>query len=145
MPQEARLLSSTPLPLPEYSVSVEIGRGVPGQNTGGIQSSHNKIVFSGLFTLGAGGRTEIDLVYDLPASVARREGDGITYDLVVQKQPGVRQRKVSVDLILPEGYHVIKSSVPAAQNDDSRASFSFLLTRDTRLSVELARNVDGSQ
>ena len=34
LPLGARLLTSTPLPLPAYSVAVEIGRGVPGQNTG---------------------------------------------------------------------------------------------------------------
>ena len=47
-PQGARLLSSTPLPLPEHTVSVEIGRGTPGHDTNRVSSSHNKTVFSGL-------------------------------------------------------------------------------------------------
>ena len=38
IPEGTRLLSSTRLPLPEYSVSVEIGRGVPGQDTGRVSS-----------------------------------------------------------------------------------------------------------
>ena len=52
-PQRARLLSSTPLPLPEHTVSVEIGRGTRGHDTNRVSSSHNKTVFSGL--------TEVDL------------------------------------------------------------------------------------
>ncbi|MCI0440333.1 MAG: DUF4012 domain-containing protein, partial [Chloroflexi bacterium] len=72
IPQEARLLASTPLPLPEHTVAVEIGKGAPGQETGEISSSHNRTVFSGLTSLEAGERKQISLVYDLPASVLRK-------------------------------------------------------------------------
>ena len=99
IPQGSRILTSTPLPLPEYSVSVEIGRGVAGQKTGSISSSHNRLVFSGFAPLEAGKRKEITLAYDLPSDVVRREGDTLTYELLLQKQPGVRERNVSIELV----------------------------------------------
>ena len=142
-PLGARLLSETPLPLAEYSVSVEIGRGVPGQNTGNVSSSHNKIVFAGLTQLSAGDRGEVDLVYDLPASVVRRDGDRLTYELLIQKQPGVRQRDVKVEFLSPSGYHLASSAIAPVEVDGSRIGFRFLLTRDTVLSVEFERDSDG--
>ncbi len=144
IPQEARVLSNTPLPLPEQSVSVEIGRGVPGQETGGISSSHNKMVFSGLDVVGAGERSEISLVYDLPASVVRRDGDNLTYELLIQKQPGVRLRAVSIEIMLPEGYGLASSSVPATSVGDSRVGFDINLTQDTILTVEFNKDKNGS-
>ena len=44
IPQGARLLSSTPLSLPEYSVSVQVGIGQPGEDTVGVSSSYNRTV-----------------------------------------------------------------------------------------------------
>ena len=112
MPQGSRLLSAPYLALPQESVSVEIGRGVPGEDTGGISSSHDKLLFSGLAELEAGDRSEINLVYDLPASVVRRDGDTLTYQLLIQKQPGVRQRGVFLDFIIQDGYRLASSSLP---------------------------------
>ena len=144
IPQGSTLLSATPMRLPEYSVSVEIDRGVPGQDTGRISSSHNKLMFSGLTAIEAGDRREINLVYDLPASALRREGDTITYQLLIQKQPGVRQRKVSVDFILPEGYELGSSSVSPVQLGDSRVSLALVLDQDTMIDVEFKKSSDES-
>ena len=144
MPQGSRLLSSTPLPLPGHTVSVEIGRGIPGQDTGNISSSHNKMVFSGLTSVRAGSRGEITLVYDLPDSVVRREADSLTYELLIQKQPGVRERRVHVELITPEGYGISSSSMTPYHGGNSRAIFDLTLTQDTVLRVEFTRGSDGS-
>ena len=144
IPNGSRLLSETALPLAEYSVAVEIGRGVPGQDTGTISSSHNKILFSGLTHLGAGDRSEVDIVYDLPASVVQRNGDSLSYELLIQKQPGVRQRIVTVEFLTPEGYHLASSAVAPVKIDASRVGFRFLLMRDTLLNVEFERDADGS-
>ena len=144
IPNGSRLLSETPLPLAEHSVAVEIGRGVPGQDTGTISSSHNKILFSGLTQLGAGDRGEVDLVYDLPASVVQHNGDSLNYELLIQKQPGVRQRVVTVEFIPPKGYHLASSDVAPVEVGASRVGFRFLLTRDTLLNVEFERDGDSS-
>ena len=139
MPQEARLLVGTPLPLEEHSVSVDIGRGVAGEDTGRISSSHNKMVFSGLTSLAAGDHMEVNLVYDLPKPVLRRVGEDLVYELLVQKQPGVRHRSVSVDLLLPDGYRLSTSSIPPSRVDDSRVAFAFALNQDILLNVELTK------
>ena len=144
IPQGSRLLSSTHLALPEQSVSVEIGRGVPDQDTGGISSSHNKMLFSGLAELEAGDRSEINLVYDLPASVVRRDGDSILYQLLIQKQPGVRLRTVSVDFIIQDGYRLASSSLPPVYNGDSRVSFTLVLKQDALLSFEFKEDANDS-
>ena len=144
MPQEARLLTSTPLPLAEHSVSVEIGKGAPGQETGGLSSSHNKLVFSGLVSLEAAQRKEVDLVYDLPASLIVQEGDRLRYELMVQKQPGVRQRRVNIDIVVPEGYRLESSSLPPVQPGASRVGFAFTLTQDTLFHVEFKKDTGGS-
>lgn len=143
IPQGARLLSSTPLPLPQYSVAVDTGRGVPGQDTGGISSTYGKAVFSGLSVLPAGERAEITLVYDLPSAVVQRDAEGLRYQLLIQKQPGVPQREVSVELVLPEGYRLASASMPVARLQGQRASFAFRLTEDTVLDVQLTRDAPG--
>lgn len=144
VPQESIMLSSTPMLLPEYSVSVEIGLGRVGEDSGRISSTHNKKVFSGLTAIEAGERSEITLVYDLPSSAVQREGDVLIYELLVQKQPGVRQRRVAVELDLPEGYRLVSSSAPAVQTDESHVSVEFMLTSDFLLRVELTRATNGS-
>ncbi|MGH2542779.1 MAG: DUF4012 domain-containing protein, partial [Ardenticatenaceae bacterium] len=128
MPQEARLLSSTPLPLPEHTVAVEIAKGVPGQETGEMSSSHGKSVFSGLTSLEAGESQEINLVYDLPQSILMESGDRLIYKLTLQKQPGVPRRAVSVDVIAPAGYELAERSLTPVEVTDSRASFFLDLT-----------------
>lgn len=145
MPQRARLLSATPLPLPEYSVAVNGGYGTPGQDTGVVSSLHGKLVFSGLMVIEAGARKEIALAYNLPASVVRKEGDRLTYRLLVQKQPGVQGRRVEVELLLPEGYSLAQGTPPPAQASQSQVSFVFNLTQDTTLNVELSSDADGQE
>ncbi|HIA17183.1 MAG TPA: hypothetical protein EYN72_10470 [Dehalococcoidia bacterium] len=79
MPNGSRMLSQTSLPLPELSVSVEIGVGTPGQETGALSSSHDKVVFSGLTTVPALESREVELVYDLPADTVVPDGDDLIY------------------------------------------------------------------
>ena len=139
MPQESRLLSSTPLPLPESTVSVEIGRGTPGQETGIVSSSHGRMVFSGLTYVAAGERGEVSLVYDLPESVLVRGDDTLTYRLLIQKQPGVRRRSIHVEIVLPDGFRLSASSVAPTRTTATLLAFDLDLERDELLSVELTK------
>ena len=131
LPMGARLLSSTPAPLPEYSVSVLIGKGQPGEDTVGISSSYNKTVLSGLFDLAAGELREINLVYDLPPRLLTRNGDDIEYKILLQKQPGIRWRDVTLEFSLPPGYHLASSSAVPDFSRDSQVSFSLRIKQDT--------------
>ena len=145
MPQGVRVLSTTPLPLAEQTVSVEIGRGVPGQETGRTSSSHNKTVFSGLTSLEAGRRSGIDIVYDLPASVVDRSEGNLLYELVIQKQPGVPVRDVEIAVIPPKGYVLSASSMDPRRRDSSPLAFLLPLTEDSVLNLEFTRSADGAQ
>ena len=144
MPAGARVLSSTPLPLPDYSVSVEIGKGVPGEETGKLSSSHGKTVFSGLIEVGAGERANFVLTYDLPRSILKVDGDKLQYQVLIQKQPGMRQRGITVELTLPEGYHLSSSSIAPVSQQTKQIRFSLQQTRDILLTVEFARNADAT-
>ena len=145
IPQESRLLSSTPLPLPEHTVSVDIGRGVPGQETGSVASSHDRMVFSGLTSVAAGERREVNLVYDLPEWIVARDEGVLTYRLLVQKQPGVRDRTLRVEILIPDGYGLISTSAVPSQTLADLVAFDFAIERDEMLSIELAKVTDGDE
>lgn len=142
LPFEARLRSSSRLELPEYSVAAEIGKGLPGEDTIRTYSSFDKKVLSGLFPLAAGERNDINLVYDLPIEILRRDEGSISYDLLVQKQPGIRQRDVSVEFSLPASYGLRSSSLEPTSISGSKVEFTFSSTRDVLLSVNFARSSD---
>jgi hypothetical protein len=144
LPLGTRLLSKDPLPLPEYSVAAEIGRGVPGEDTGRVESDLGKTVFSGLVSIAAGERRTITLVYDLPSQVIILDGDRFEYSLLLQKQPGVRRRGVTVTLQLPDGYVIESSTLSPQRVVDGQASFVFELTRDMLLNIRLIREPGGA-
>ncbi len=140
VPQGAKLRSNTPLPLPELSVAAEIGKGLGGEDTVEVSSSYGKAVFSGLLALGAGEQRDIELVYDLPSDVLRRQGDVIEYELAIQKQPGVRQRVVEVEFILPSSHRLTSSSIKPVSNTGSRVTFLTALEEDIKLSAVFTRD-----
>ena len=144
VPPEARLLNHTKLQLPAYSVAAEIGEGVPGEDTVRTYSSYNKRVLSGLFELAAGERKELTLNYDLPSDAVERDGEKIHYELLIQKQPGVRHRDAVVELLVPEGYELAKSSQAPTTLEDGRVSFSFPVLQDIWITADFQRTVDDS-
>ena len=133
VPHGVRLLGNSPEVLPEYSVAAEIGRGLPGEDTVEVSSSFNRTVVSGLFALAAGKSHDVALVYDLPPRLDFRNGDPIRYELLIQKQPGTRGRDVTVELIVPDGYRLTESSVPAQTELGSTVSFFFEVNQDVNL------------
>ena len=135
MPLDSRLLSQTNLPLPEMSVSVEIGKGFPGQETGKLTASHDKAMFSGLAVVPPGETREIALAYDLPAGSLASEDGSLVYRLTVQKQPGVKTRRTTVSLVPPPGYRVSASSVPYEVGEDGRVTITLSLMRDEAIRV----------
>ena len=142
LPLGTRLLSSTPLPLPEYSVSVLVGKGQPGEDTLKISSEYNRTIFSGLFALEAGDEEQVNLVYDLPPSLQNRNDGEIEYNILLQKQPGIRRRDVLVEFTLPEGYRLASSSVAPAFSGNSRVTFSLRIEEDTMLDTVFTRDPD---
>ena len=144
MPQAAQLLSHTRLELPEYSVAAEIGRASPGDDTVRTFSRYNKKVLSGLFALGAGEQNDVHLVYDLPRQTKSDEG-AIHHDLLIQKQPGVRRREVTVEFLVPEQYRLDSSSLEPASSEAGKFTFVFSATKDVNLIVDFTERAIGSE
>ncbi len=139
-PMGSRHLGHTPLELPQYSVSTEIGEGLPGEDTFGVSSSYNRSVMSGLFALGAGEQTQFNMIYDLASEAVSRSAGKIEYELLVQKQPGSRGSEMSLELIVPKGYQLSSSSISPAFTDDSRIGFDFRVDQDTIFTAVLTLN-----
>ena len=98
------------------------------------------MVFSGLATVPALESREVELVYDLPADTVVSDGDDLIYTLTIQKQPGVRQRKLSLELVPPDGHSVASSSMPYAAGNDGLVTISSLLTRDETIRVTFSKD-----
>ena len=107
-----------------------------------MSSSYGKKVISGLFALEAGEETSIDLVYDLPPSLVHHDSDSITYELLVQKQPGILHRETTVELIPPPGYRLSSSSLNPVVDGDPSVSFLLPGNLDSTLSVEFVEGGD---
>ena len=105
-----------------------------------LSASHDKIVYSGLIIVPALESREVVLVYDLPAETLVSEGDNLVYTLTMQKQPGVRQRKLSLELVSPDGYSVESSSMPYTAGDNGLVSISIVPTRDVTIRVTFAKD-----
>ena len=94
-----------------------------------------KSVFSGLAVVPPGETREITLAYDLPPGALADEDGSLIYELIVQKQPGVKTRKTSVTLVPPMGYHVSASSSPYVVKESGWVSISLALMRDETIKV----------
>lgn len=135
MPGGVRLLANTELPLPALSVSVESGFGVPGEETAALEASHGLTVFSGLTSVPAGTSRDIQLIYDLPSATLESEEGRVTYRLLMQKQPGVPRRGVSVELTAPDSYIIESTSHPPTFQSDTSVGFELSQTGDILLQV----------
>lgn len=139
LPIRSNLLHKTPLPLPKSSVSAEIGIGKTGQDTGLLSVSHDKLVFSGLISIEAVESRKFVLVYDLPKDTVVYGMDNLVYNLTIQKQPGVRQKKISIELIPPDGYMPTTSSLPYTIQDSGSVNISKILKRDEYLQITFVK------
>lgn len=144
IPQGSVLLSNTVLPLPEYSVAAEVGHGTPGSDTSIIYSSHQKIVFSGIKSTAAGKTDTLNIVYDLPPGLIQMVDKQVKYSLEMAKQPGVRERNVLIEIMVPRNYRFKSSSEVPAKISDDRLFFEFKLDRDILIDVNFKEVSDDS-
>ena len=98
-----------------------------------LSASHDKIVYSGLIIVPALESREVVLVYDLPAETLVSEGDALVYTLTMQRQQGVRQSKLSLELVSPDGYSVESSSMPSTAGDHGLCSTFIVPTPDVTI------------
>ena len=134
-PINSSILYHTPLPLPSYSVAAEIGAQSINSDSFEIKTQYGYNVFSGLSWIEGSESKKINLIYELPNEILNKSDNTIEYSLLIQKQSGVRDRKVKVNITLPIGYK-LKSTNNTPTNDNSKnLEFEFELDRDTSLKV----------
>ena len=94
------------LPLPEQSLSVVKGEGLPGANTSTFDVAFPFSIFSGLDVIDTGDKSNIDMTYLLPSDIFKTKGSCYLYDLDIIKQPGVPQRDTIVKIYIPKDFTV---------------------------------------
>ena len=78
----------------------------------------------------------LPVVYALNENVVRRVGPGrYEYRLLLTKQPGIDDDRVSVRVQLPEGARVVASSPPSARASTSAVTWEQTLTQDAELVI----------
>ena len=129
---------STPTELSDQSVSVKTGSGLPGKDTFKKQSNYGKTEFSGLLSTEASDITEMTVIYQLPTSILQKIDGTLKYNLMIQKQPGVPNREVNLEIIIPDQYTILKSSTIPTKISTNSVSFKEILTKDWWLELSLA-------
>ncbi len=138
VPSGVQLTSASSLPLPPGSVAEIIGAMHPDEETLQVGVEHNRSVFSGFFTVAAGQQRQISFDYSLPEWIVERQGDRLLYRLVLQRQPGVLGREVTVRMSFPSEYRLEQSSLPPAEEDGTSVTFNMDLGEDTEVTLVLA-------
>jgi hypothetical protein len=136
-PNGITYLQGDRIPLPPGSIYESIGFGSVGDDTLSVGSNHGKTVFSGLTAVPAGNTMQVTFQYALPDGVVRREGERISYELLLQAQPGVPGRSGTLTVQAPAGWSVARASGPPFSIDEGTVTFNFVLTSDTRLEVAM--------
>jgi len=129
-PQNSKHIFTTPTELSDHSVSVKTGSGLPGKDTFKKQSKYGKIEFSGLFSTEASEITELTIIYQLPTSVLQKINGTLKYNLMIQKQPGVPNRELTLDIIMPDQYTILESSTSPTKISTNSVSFKDILSKD---------------
>lgn len=127
--------SSSELPLPANSVPDLRERQKPGTPTFSHQFDANGDYFSGLVQTAAGDRSQVSINYDLPASVVGRTDDGLSYNLAIVAQSGVRSRTVIVKVTIPPGHLLVSSNYSPVSVSDRQLTFEFDLVADVLLEL----------
>ena len=100
-----------------------------------VFAEHGHRVFSGLTAIDPGTSRALGFRYTLPAGIVERADDGLTYTLVIQKQPGAGQMPVSVEVTIPQGHALDGASPAPSEVDGGTARFDLDLNSDVTLVV----------
>ena len=92
---------------------------------------------TGLITVEPGQARSIGFVYDLPSGVVDWHGKISTYSLTLQHQPGTLGRNVRIEVVIPEGYEFVGSSITPTDVIAQNIMFEFFLSRDTVITVDM--------
>jgi len=109
------------------------------QNTLTTYQENGKSVVSGLFTVAPQDARQLAFLYQLPSATARVDGDKLSYNLFVQKQPGQLDMPLSLTVRFPNGYILMDSNLQPMGLDGNEARFEATLASDVTLRLVLTR------
>ena len=133
----AELVRADPLPLPANSILEQAGLGRAGEDTMELLYAAGGTVLTGLLTVPPGETRSVSFVYDLPSSVVDWGEQVSTYSLTIQHQPGTLGRSVKIEVVMPEGFEFVGSSIAPAGLTAQSVLFEFVLQRDTVITVDM--------
>ena len=137
-PAGSKLQSSSPFPMPPGSLYSRLGYN-DIQNTLTTYQENGKSVVSGLFTVAPQDARQLAFLYQLPSATARVDGDKLSYNLFVQKQPGQLDMPLSLTVRFPNGYILMDSNLQPMGLDGNEARFEATLASDVTLRLVLTR------
>ncbi len=144
VPDRVSYLGGDRIPLPPNSVYEDLGLAAVGDDTLALRSSHGKTVISGLIALPPPETRQLTFNYALPSGIVRRTGETLSYELLLQAQPGARGRETSIVINPPAGWVVAGISGPPADIGEREVHFRFTLAEDTRIRIQLERVGDSA-
>lgn len=133
-PQGSRLLWATRHPLPA-------GQLISGQPASGETEilaepgGGGKAAFGKFLVVPSGERLDSGFSYMLPASVVQRDGAGMRYRLLVQKQPGTLAPALTVTIQLRPGTTVVAAKPTPTRMEGDRLRFELMLETDQSIEV----------
>jgi hypothetical protein len=136
---DARLVSSDVLPLPENSVYHLLGLGLPGDDTFEVGFDRSGSYVSGLISVAPGETVSTSFELGLPGSVVEIGESSLRYDLSLIAQPGARGRHVRVEVKLPAEFSWVGGYPLPAAARNGVLTYVLDLVEDTEISIELER------
>lgn len=139
VPDGAALVSNDPLPVPDMSVYVNAGAGLPGYDSVGVGIDSGGKFISGLLTVSPGESAKAGFDVSVPADAVISNGDMLTYRLSLAAQAGAIGRDALIVLELPAGYEYVGSSHEPTSVEETSVELALRLESDTFIEVMLQR------
>tara|TARA_A100001037_G_scaffold289673_1_gene301667 strand:+ start:5652 stop:8063 length:2412 start_codon:yes stop_codon:yes gene_type:complete len=140
IPKGAVVKSHTLLPLPRQSIRAERMGSEPYADTFELRNYNGSLwEMSGLIVTDVSAEDRFNVSYKTPLNLAVNEQGCYEYSLTVKKQPGVRYKKLKINISLPENVIVI-DSIGVIKLDDSHLFLDSNLDSDKYIRVSYASN-----
>lgn len=130
VPEQSKLRSATPAPLPRVSLRTQKRGGAGEETLRTGTTDHSKQMFAMYFLVPRGATRTQRFEYRLPENTVRRHDTTRTYSLMLQKQPGARSRPVTVTVQLPDSATITNATPALSEQDGSTVRFDLRLNSD---------------
>ena len=136
VPESAELQSA-----PQIVVSGEnLLRGRPSRDTVDVeQIGESRKSWGELVLIKPGQHEVLEYVYHLPAGTVQQVNGHLSYELRLQKQPGLKSLPVTLHVLLPEGASLLRSDPDPMEVGGNVLKFQIDLVEDQSVSIDFSR------